>query len=122
MTSHLNLQASPKHRSTTALLILVTWKYYPSFPDSWKHLDGVTLPAHGVQIRQKDGVCFQALWAAFLRCQSLFSSLPLGRTQDDGLDEAMQSQQLSAHLEMYMETKYSLSGNETVILHALLGS
>lgn len=46
----------------------------------------------------------------------------MGRTQDDGLDEAMQSQQLSARLEMYMETKYSLSGNETVILYTLLGS
>lgn len=34
----------------------------------------------------------------------------------------MQSQQLSAHLETYMETKYSLSGNETILLQVLLGS
>lgn len=51
LTSHPDLQASPKHRSTTALLALVTWKYHPTFPDSWKHLYGVTLPVHRLQIR-----------------------------------------------------------------------
>ncbi|KAJ7423047.1 hypothetical protein WISP_35475 [Willisornis vidua] len=50
------------------------------------------------------------------------SDLTHGRTQDNELYEAMKSQQLSSHLENYMEAKYSLPGNKTIILCGLLGA
>lgn len=88
------LQASPKHRCTTALPAPAT--QYCQVSSSWRQLDGMGVhfwyniwhfprPCHQVaplQLHQpvecrldRKVVVFPALWAASLRCQSHLSSL-----------------------------------------------